>query len=135
MTKVEALYSFFSSFGIPAYEENSVYAMADNGNAPSFPYLTYEVKTDYFGESDTNISFSLWYRSMSWVDINAKSEEISAAIGRVGKLLDFDGGRILKLSAGLKTRLFTALSNVFLLLLGVYSLYTKNMTRPARTAP
>ena len=39
-----------------------------------------------------------------------------------------DGGRILKLSAGLKTRLFTALSNVFLLLLGVYSLYTKNMT-------
>lgn len=95
MTKVEALYSFFSGFGIPAYEENSVYAMADNGNAPSFPYLTYEVKTDYFGETDTNISFSLWYRSMSLVDINAKSEEISAAIGRVGKLLDFDSGRIL----------------------------------------
>ena len=99
MTKVEALYSFFAGFKIPAYEENSVYAMAEAGNAPSFPYLTYEAKTDFFGESDTTITFSLWYRSMSWTDINAKSEEISAAIGRVGKLLDCDGGHILVMRA------------------------------------
>ena len=95
MTKAAALQSFFSSFGIPAYEENSVYAMAEQGSAPSYPYLTYEVKLDYFGESDTVISFSLWYRSMSWTDINAKSEEISAAIGRVGKFADYDSGSVL----------------------------------------
>lgn len=95
MTKIEALYNFFSSFGIPAYEENSVYAMADAGNAPSYPYLTCELKTDYFGQSDVTISCSLWYRSMSWTDISAKAEEISAALGRIGKLVDYDGGSIL----------------------------------------
>jgi hypothetical protein len=95
MTKAEALQAFFSGFGIPAYEENSVYSMADRGEAPSMPYLTYEVKTDFFGDFDTNITFSLWYRSYKWTDIHAKSDEISAAIGRVGKILSCDGGRIL----------------------------------------
>ena len=92
MTKIEALNKFFSSFGIPAYEENSVYAMA---KPPAFPYLTYEIKTDSFGEFDTNISFSLWYRSLSWVSADAKSAEISAAIGKVGKFVDYDGGSAL----------------------------------------
>ena len=95
MTKIEALYSFFSSFGIPAYEENSVYAMAESGQTPTFPYLTVEIKTDSFGESDTFISFSLWYRSMVWTDIDAKSAQIAKAIGRVGKFVDYDGGSIL----------------------------------------
>lgn len=92
MTKIEALNKFFSSFGIPAYEENSVYAM---DKPPTFPYLTYEIKTDSFGEFDTNISFSLWYRSYLWVAADAKSTEISAAIGKVGKFVDYDGGSVL----------------------------------------
>lgn len=95
MTKIEALYSFFSSFGIPAYEENSVYAMAEDGDVPSFPYLTYELKTDSFSESDVFISFSLWYRTMSLLDIQAKSDEIAASIGRIGKMIDYDTGSIL----------------------------------------
>lgn len=95
MTKYDALQSFFGSFSIPAYEENSVYAMAEQGQAPAFPYLTYEVKTDSFGEEDVYITFSLWYRSMSWIDITDKSEEIAAKIGRVGKLVDYDSGSIL----------------------------------------
>jgi hypothetical protein len=95
MTKTEALYSFFSGFGIPAYEENAVYDMANEKLAPAYPYLTYEVKTDFFGESDVFITFSLWYRSTSWTAINAKSAEISAAIGRIGKFVDFDEGSIL----------------------------------------
>lgn len=95
MTKAAALYSFFSGFSIPAYEENTVFALAENGKAPAYPYLTYEVKTDFFGESDVFITFSLWYRSTSWTAINAKSAEISAAIGRIGKFVDFDEGSIL----------------------------------------
>lgn len=95
MTKAAALYSFFSGFGIPAYEENTVFALAENVKAPAYPYLTYEVKTDFFGESDVFITFSLWYRSTSWTAINAKSAEISAAIGRIGKFVDFDEGSIL----------------------------------------
>lgn len=69
--------------------------MADDGNAPSFPYLTCELKLDSFGESDTFINFSLWYRTMTFNDIQAKSDEIAAAIGRVGKMIDFDNGSIL----------------------------------------
>lgn len=92
MTKAAALYNFFSSFGIPAYEENSIY---DSKIELTFPYLTYEVRTDSFGNTDTALSFSLWYRSSSWVQANAKSAEISREIGRVGKLLECDDGKLL----------------------------------------
>ncbi len=91
-TKAAALYSFFSGFGLDAWEENSVYALE---NPPSFPYLTYEMMTDAFGEYDTALTFSLWYRSTSWAAANAKVEEISAAIGRSGKVIPVDGGYIL----------------------------------------
>lgn len=92
MTKTAALFNFFAGFGIPAYEENSVYSLEQ---PPEFPYLTYEVRTDSFSDYDTQISFSLWYRSTSWADVNAKSAEIAADIGRGGKILPCEGGYIL----------------------------------------
>lgn len=92
MTKAAAIYNFFAGFGIDAYEENSVYALE---TPPKFPYLTYEMQTDSFGEYDTSISFSLWYRSTSWSGANAKVEEISEAIGRGGKPIPVDEGYIL----------------------------------------
>lgn len=92
MTKAAALYQFFSGFGLDAYEENSVYALE---GVPDFPYLTYEVQTDFFGDNDTPISCSLWYRSSSWKSANEKVEEISAAIGRSGKVVEIDGGFLL----------------------------------------
>ena len=42
MTKAEALHSFYSSFGLTAYEENSVPDDAE------FPYITYNITTDSF---------------------------------------------------------------------------------------
>lgn len=92
MTKAAALYQFFSSFGLEAWEENSVYALE---SPPEFPYLTYEMRTDAFGDYDTAITFSIWYRSTSWAAANAKVEEISAAIGRGGTIMHVDGGYIL----------------------------------------
>lgn len=92
MTKAAALYYFFSGFDVPAYEENSVYALEE---PPEFPYMTYEVITDCFGDFDTTISFSLWYRSTSWSAANAKVEEISESIGRGGKIINVDGGYLL----------------------------------------
>lgn len=91
MTKASALYSFFSSFGLKAYEENSVYAM---GNAPKLPYITYEMSLDSFEGNDVSLSFSLWSRSSSWEAANAKADEISKTIGR-GKVIECDGGYIL----------------------------------------
>ena len=92
MTKAAALYQFFSGFGLEAWEENSVYTLE---SPPTFPYLTYEMNTDAFNDYDTALTFSLWYRSTSWAAANAKVEEISASIGRIGKVLPVDGGHLL----------------------------------------
>lgn len=91
MTKAAAIYQFWSQFGIEAFEENSVYQMDES---PSFPYLTYELNTDSFEGNAIALSASLWYRSTSWTQANAKAEEISKAIGMGGITIPFDGGYI-----------------------------------------
>lgn len=91
MTKAAAVYQFWSSFGLDTYEENSVYQMDEK---PTFPYLTYELNTDSFDGEAVALSASLWYRSTSWTQANAKAEEISAAIGRIGKIIECDSGYI-----------------------------------------
>lgn len=95
MTKEAALYNFWGGFDIPAYEENSVYAMVDSGQTPEFPYITYEVNTDDYTDMSMSLSASIWYRSTSWTGANAKKREISEAIGRGGVVLTCDGGHIL----------------------------------------
>lgn len=87
MTKAAAIHSFWSSFGLPAYEENAVPQDVE------FPYLTYTVVTDSFGVQ-TALTANLWYRSSSWTAINAKTEEISTAISRGGIILPCDGGAV-----------------------------------------
>lgn len=87
MTKAAAIYQFWSSFGLTAYEENTVPTDA------TFPYVTYQLVTDSF-DRDVAATASLWYRGESWTAINAKTEEISAHIGLVGKIIKCDGGRI-----------------------------------------
>ena len=87
MTKAAAIYQFWNSFGLTAYEENSVPDDAD------FPYITYQLVTDSF-EREIPLTASLWYRSESWTAINAKTEEISQKISRGGKIISCDGGAI-----------------------------------------
>ena len=87
MTKAAAIYQFWSGFGLTAYEENTVPTNA------AFPYVTYQLVTDSFGR-EIPITASLWYRSESWTDINAKTEEISQKISRGGKIIACDGGAI-----------------------------------------
>lgn len=87
MTKAAAIYQFWSSFGLTAYEENTVPTDA------VFPYITYQLVTDSFGR-EVVATASLWYRGESWSAINAKTEEISANIGFGGKIIKCDGGII-----------------------------------------
>lgn len=87
MTKAAAIYQFWSSFGLTAYEENTVPTDA------AFPYITYQLVTDSF-DREIPLSASLWYRSESWTSINAKTEEISQKISRGGKIIPCDGGAI-----------------------------------------
>ena len=95
MTKAAAIYQFWNSFGIKAYEENTVIDADEEGNPvePTFPYITYQLVTDSF-DREVSATASLWYRSESWTAINAKTEEISAHIGLGGKIIKCDGGRI-----------------------------------------
>ena len=87
MTKAAAIYQFWNSFGLTAYEENTVPTDA------TFPYITYQIVTDSF-DREVPVAVSLWYRSESWTEINAKTEEISQKISRGGKIISCDGGAI-----------------------------------------
>ena len=87
MTKAAAMYQFWNSFGLTAYEENTVPTDA------TFPYITYQLVTDSF-DREIPLTASLWYRSESWTAINAKTEEISQKISRGGKIISCDGGAI-----------------------------------------
>lgn len=103
MDKVQALHSFWSSFGLMAIDESSAYDermdIPDN-------YITYEVQTSNLGDP-VALSASLWYRSTSWADITQKAEEIANAIGYGGKVLAVDGGYIwIKLGAPFAQRMF-----------------------------
>ena len=87
MTKAAAIYQFWNSFGLKAYEENTV------PDDATFPYITYQLVTDSF-DREIPLSASLWYRSESWTAINAKTEEISQKISRGGKIIHCDDGAI-----------------------------------------
>ena len=85
MNKMQTLHSFWSGFGLKAYDENTV---PDNA---VLPYITYEAASNDFGSS-VALSASVWYRSSSWSDITAKEQEIADFIGRGGRMIAYDGG-------------------------------------------
>ena len=87
MTKAAAIYQFWNSFGLTAYEENSV------PDDESFPYIPYQLVTDSC-DREIPLTASMWYRSESCTAINAKTDEISQRIGRGGKIISCDGGAI-----------------------------------------
>ena len=87
MTKAAAIYQFWNSFGLTAYEENTV------PHDAVFPYITYQLVTDSF-DREVAATASIWYRSESWTAVNAKTEEISQTISRGGKIVSCGGGVI-----------------------------------------
>lgn len=87
MTKEARIHSFWSSFGLTAYEENAVPTEA------SFPYLTYQLVVDSF-DNEVSMTASLWDNSTSWAYLTVKSNEIAQTIGRGGIILNCDGGSI-----------------------------------------
>lgn len=89
-TKTAAIYDFWAGFGLPAYDEASV---PTGENAPEFPYITYSVVTDDIG-NQVALTGSVWYKESTWVNANAKAEEINKYVGRGGKIIPCDGGAI-----------------------------------------
>ena len=90
MTKNAVIQMFFSGYGLEAFPSSSVPTGSD---APDFPYVTYEPVVDSNLER-VNVLASLWYRSTSWTDINAKVDEISVDIG-TAKTIECDNGAII----------------------------------------
>lgn len=73
MDKWQGLQSFWGSFGIPAYDENSV------PDDAVMPYITYHAEISSF-EAIVNTYASVWYYSTSWKDISNKVDEIASAL-------------------------------------------------------
>lgn len=85
MDKWQALQVFWESFGIPAYDENTV------PDEAVMPYITYEASA---GAYDTTIPLSanLWYLSESWADISRKAQEVLDYIGESYTAYTINGG-------------------------------------------
>lgn len=88
MDKEQALYSFWSGFNLPAFDERTVPTGKDS---PVMPYITYETSTDNIGEQ-VALTASIWYRSTSWVQVTNKLHEIEECIGYGGKIIKIDNG-------------------------------------------
>ena len=87
MNRAQALHSFWSGFGLKAYDETSV---PDNAK---LPYITYSVADNDFDQA-TPLNASLWYRSNSWVEITEKTEQIANSITRGGRMVSYDDGAL-----------------------------------------
>lgn len=87
MNKVQALNSFWNSFGLKAYDETSV------PDDAQLPYITYEAIFDDFNHK-TAATASLWYRSSSWTEISLKEIEIANSIGFGGVIIQYDDASI-----------------------------------------
>ena len=88
MDKAQALYTFWSSFGLLAYDQ---YTVPDSAN---MPYITYETQTGSFDDTPKQLTASLWYRSSSWAGIEAMKEAIYTHIGRGGVQIPYTNGTI-----------------------------------------
>ena len=93
MTKEAAIQSFFASFGIPAYPDT--FFPTDEDNMPDFPYLTYSAPTDSDFERVV-VTARVYYRSESWLEVNAKVREISQSVGLARVLPCDNGGMIVR---------------------------------------
>ena len=87
MTKAQAIYNFWASFGIPAYEETSV------PDDAVLPYITYEFISDSIG-SELLLTASIWERSNSWVAINARAEAVAQKLAG-SYSIQCDGGGVI----------------------------------------
>lgn len=82
----QALYSFWSGFGLPAYMVNTI------PDDAALPYITYSLpETEPLSLSSHYAQ--VWYRSTSNTQILAKVDEIKSAIGE-GKIIECDGGYV-----------------------------------------
>ena len=88
MDRWEALYAFWASFGVPAYESNSVPDLKEI----AFPFISYDAVSAAW-DSNALCNASVWTRSSSWAAADALADAIEARIFG-GCNIPYDGGTI-----------------------------------------
>lgn len=86
MDRWQAQYEFWSSFGVPAYEANSVPDLRDL----TFPYITYEAAAGGFGDI-VSVTASIWDNTSTWGRVDELADTIEHAI-RISDPVVYDGG-------------------------------------------
>lgn len=88
MDKSQAIYQFWSGFGIPAYDESSV------PDDAQFPYITYSQATDSL-DAPVVLTAHVWDRSPSWERVSKIVESMGTMVGEYGfKIMKIDGGYV-----------------------------------------
>lgn len=85
MDKAQAIHSFWSSFGLNAYDQ---YYIPDEAK---MPYITYSVSTDSIG-TPVLLTGDIWYYSESWETITKKAQAIADFIGYGYHIIKLDRG-------------------------------------------
>lgn len=80
----KALKTYFSSFGLPAYQQDSVPDDVD------LPYITYPLKEPEWNQQ-TTFYVIVWYRSTGYQDLLTTVDAILADIGE-GRIINLEGG-------------------------------------------
>lgn len=80
--------AFWNSFGLKAYDENTV---PDNA---SLPYITYEYAENGFDDGEIALTANLWDGGKSWEYISKIADNIKHTIGYFGKIIRTDEGYI-----------------------------------------
>lgn len=85
----QAQYNFWSSFGVPAYEQNSVPDLDD----VVFPFITYEASESRFN-GDVLTTASIYTRSTSWAKADELADAVFDRLKDGGATVSFTGGLI-----------------------------------------
>lgn len=87
MDREQALHTFWSSFGLPAYDSSTV-----PDDAP-LPRITYEVQVNGWGEI-TMLFGSIWMKSTGWKEITAIADKIDSRLSEGGQTIRYDDGML-----------------------------------------
>lgn len=87
MDKAQTLHSFWNSFTIPAYDENTVPSSAQT--ASDGMYIAYETALGNFPDTVLSAASIYEINATSWAEIEAKATEISQYIGYGGVVKSF----------------------------------------------
>ena len=88
MDNEQAYKAFWASFGLNAYDKNTVPESA------SLPYITYEYAENGFDDGEIALTANLWDGGKSWGYLTKIVDNIKHAIGYGGVTLKTDEGYI-----------------------------------------